>query len=68
MVTLLMLVRVMDWASALAGVAVTFTLVPVGSWLSRKLGQTRKALVKCSDARLKLTTELLLGIKTIKCA
>ena len=65
---MLLLVRVMSWTPALAGVAVTLVLVPVGSGLSRALGATRRRLVKCSDARLKLTTEVLLGIKTIKCA
>ena len=42
--------------------------MPVGGLLSRKLAATRKTLITCSDARLKLTTEVLLGIKTIKCA
>ena len=65
---MLLLVRVMGWAPALAGVAVTLILVPVGSGISRVLAAVRRQLVKCSDARLKLTTEVLLGIKTIKCA
>ena len=67
-VTMLLLVNIMSWAPALAGVGVTVILVPAGSFISRRLAAIRRDIVRCTDARMKLTTEVLLGIKTIKCA
>ena len=67
-VTMLLLVNIMSWAPALAGVGVTVILVPAGSFISRRLAAIRREIVRCTDARMKLTTEVLLGIKTIKCA
>ena len=65
---MLLLVNIMSWAPALAGVGVTIILVPAGSFVSRRLAAIRRQIVACTDARMKLTTEVLLGIKTIKCA
>ena len=67
-VTMLLLVSVLSWAPALAGIVTMLVLVPVTGLISRRLVHVRHSLLRASDARLKLTTEVLLGIKTIKCA
>ena len=61
-----MLVRVIGWAPALAGFLTTCALIPVTGWLGRKLGAVRRAVVKHTDARVRTTTEVILGIKAIK--
>ena len=61
-----MLVRVIGWAPALAGFVTTCALIPVTGWLGRKLGAVRRAVVKHTDARVRITTEAILGIKAIK--
>ena len=61
-----MLVRVIGWAPALAGFLTTCGLIPVTGWLGKKLGAVRRAVVKHTDARVRTTTEVILGIKAIK--
>ena len=66
MVTMLLLVRVMSWAPALAGVGVTVILVPGGSFISRRLAKVRRQIVANTDARMKLTTEVIPACCSLK--
>ena len=55
---MLLLVRVMGAAPALAGIAVTLLMLPAGSMATQRLTSVRKDLLTHSDARIKLTTEV----------
>lgn len=44
---------------ALAGLAVTIAFIPASTWLGKKIGAVRKELVKLTDARVKLCTEVI---------
>lgn len=66
LVVMAMLVRIMSWAPAFAGLSVTIVMIPTSAIVSRALGRSRKILVKNTDARVKLATEIVTGIKAIK--
>lgn len=53
-----LLVRVMGFWPAFAGLMTTFVLMPASSFLGRRLARARKAIVGHTDARVKLTTEV----------
>ena len=61
-----MLVRVLGPLPAAVGLAVTVSLVPFSTLVGRELGRLRKATVSATDERLKLTSEVLGGIKAVK--
>ena len=68
LLTMVLLVRIMGAAPALAGVAVTLVIAPLSSLINRKQHVIRQELSASSDARLKLVGQVLAGIKTVKCA
>ena len=61
-----MLVRELGPLPAAVGLAVTASLVPFSTLVGRELGKLRKATVSATDERLKLTSEVLGGIKAVK--
>lgn len=61
-----MLIRVLHLVPSLVGLAVTVALIPLSSLVARALGRIRKRIVKLTDARVKLSSEVILGIKAIK--
>lgn len=65
-VVMAMLVRIMHWAPAMAGLVVTVVMIPLSTLLGKKLGAARRAQIKQTDARVKLATEIITGIKAIK--
>ncbi|GAB4815546.1 hypothetical protein N2152v2_002592 [Parachlorella kessleri] len=64
--TMALLVRVIHWVPALAGLGVTVAIIPASTWLGKRLGALRKELIRHTDARVKLCTEVITGIKAIK--
>lgn len=56
-----MLVRVIHWLPALAGLLMTALLVPASAMIGRKLSTVRKRLVAKTDARVKLCSEVATG-------
>lgn len=56
-----MLVRVIHWLPALAGLLMTALLVPASAMIGRKLSAVRKVLVGKTDARVKLCSEVATG-------
>ncbi len=48
---------------ALVGLAMMITIAPLQSWLGNKIGGIRKATTTVSDARVKLMTEILNGVR-----
>lgn len=61
-----LLARVITPLPALAGLVVTILLIPASAAVARVLGRVRKRLMECTDSRVKLCTEIILGIKAIK--
>lgn len=61
-----MLARIMGWASTLAGLAVTVIMIPLSTLVGKALGTSRREMLKHTDARVKLSTEIVTGIKAIK--
>ena len=66
LVVMAMLVRVLGLLPAAVGLAVTASLVPFSTLVGRELGRLRKATVAASDERLKLTSQVLAGIRAVK--
>ena len=56
-----LLVRVIRWAPALAGLGVTVALIPLSAAVGRTLAAVRRELVGYTDARVKLCTEVITG-------
>jgi len=65
-VTMMLLIRVMKPWPALTGLGITIALIPINTVLGRALGKVRKELLTKTDARVKLCTEVITGIKAIK--
>ena len=61
-----LLVTIMGWAATLAGFAVTVVMIPSSTLVGRYLQASRKEMLKHTDARVKLSTEIVTGIKAIK--
>eukprot|EP00887_Chlorella_sp_A99_P003460 scaffold7.g3460.t1 len=61
-----LLVRIIHWAPALAALGVTAMLIPATTMVARALARVRKELIAFTDARVKLCTEVITGIKAIK--
>eukprot|EP00201_Polytomella_parva_P004356 CAMPEP_0175076738 /NCGR_PEP_ID=MMETSP0052_2-20121109/22928_1 /TAXON_ID=51329 ORGANISM="Polytomella parva, Strain SAG 63-3" /NCGR_SAMPLE_ID=MMETSP0052_2 /ASSEMBLY_ACC=CAM_ASM_000194 /LENGTH=630 /DNA_ID=CAMNT_0016345979 /DNA_START=136 /DNA_END=2024 /DNA_ORIENTATION=+ len=61
-----LLVRVMGWGPSFAGLAVTITIIPATMMSGKALAASRREQVKHTDARIKLCSEVVTGIKAIK--
>jgi ATP-binding cassette subfamily C (CFTR/MRP) protein 1 len=61
-----MLIRVLSFWPAFVGLMVTVGLIPLSSFVARALARVRKKIVGLTDARVKLSSEVILGIKAIK--
>lgn len=60
-----LLVRIMSFWPAMAGLIVTILLIPLSALIGKKQGQVRKEVLKHTDARVKLCTEVITG--TVVC-
>lgn len=56
-----LLVRIMHWAPAMAGLAITVVMIPLSTLIGKALGKARREMVKQTDARVKLATEIITG-------
>ena len=61
-----LLIRVIHFWPAFVGLAVTITIIPLSTLVARALARIRKDIVKLTDARVKLSSEVIVGIKAIK--
>ncbi|XP_055879588.1 ATP-binding cassette sub-family C member 10-like [Biomphalaria glabrata] len=50
----------------LAGVAFALILIPINKWIAKKIGQLSTEMMAYKDERVKVTNELLHGIKVVK--
>lgn len=62
-----LLMRIIHVVPALAGLSVTIVLVPITTVVSRRLSKVRRALIKCTDDRVKLVTEVITGSSLSLC-
>ncbi len=62
LVVMVLLMRIIHVFPALAGLTVTIILVPITTVVSRRLRKVRAALIKCTDDRVKLVTEVITGM------
>ena len=60
-----LLMRIIHVVPALAGLTVTIILVPITTVVSRRLSKVRRALIKCTDDRVKLVTEVITGVTAL---
>ncbi len=60
-VVMAMLVRLMGWAPAMAGLVVTVVMIPLSTLLGRGLARVRRAMMTQTDARVKLASEIITG-------
>jgi len=65
LVSVIILYQLIGWAS-LGGLGMMGTLTPIGIFISRKVTSLKSQLLKITDTRLKLTNEILKGMKIIK--
>lgn len=56
-----LLVRIMHFLPSLAGLGVTMLLIPTSMVLGKRLGASRRAQIKHTDARVKLCSEVITG-------
>ena len=63
---MLLLIRVIHLWPALVGLGVTVAIIPLSTLVARALARIRKDIVKLTDARVKLSGEVIVGIKAIK--
>ncbi|KAG2450119.1 hypothetical protein HYH02_000222 [Chlamydomonas schloesseri] len=61
-----LLVRIMHWAPSMAGLGVTIVIIPLTTLLGKALAKSRREQIKFTDARVKLCSEVITGIKAIK--
>ena len=66
LITIGLLMRVLQPVPALVGLATTLCFIPINMKVGKKLFATRRALIAKTDKRVKMTTEVLQGIKAIK--
>ena len=66
LITFFLLVRVIRLIPALAGLGVMLCLFPLNAFLGKKLSASRKRLITKTDARVKMVSEVIMGIKAIK--
>lgn len=56
-----MLVKVLGWLPAFAGLLVTILIIPMNAFIGKYLAQYRKLQMGHTDARVKLITEVIMG-------
>ena len=61
MVLMLLLTRMLTWQSAMTGLGVTLAVIPFSIWVGRIQTKVRLLVVQKTDARVKLTGEVLAG-------
>lgn len=61
-----MLVRILGLLSSLSALLVTVALIPISTLVGRALAKARRDMVQYTDARVKLASEIVTGIKAIK--
>lgn len=61
-----LLIRILGLWATLAGFVVTIIMIPLSTLVGKSLGTARKEMMKQADARVKLSTEIITGIKAIK--
>ncbi|GBF89551.1 canalicular multispecific organic anion transporter [Raphidocelis subcapitata] len=65
-VVMALLIRILSIWPALAGLLVTIALLPMTMGLGKLLARVRRQSIAAADARVKLVTEVITGIKAIK--
>ena len=60
-VLMALLSRMLTWQSAMTGLGVTLSVIPLSIFVGRWQTRIRLRVVRCSDARVKLTGEVLSG-------
>ncbi|KAF5828549.1 hypothetical protein DUNSADRAFT_17458 [Dunaliella salina] len=65
-VVMALLVRIMHFLPAMAGLVVTVIMIPLSTVIGKALGKARREMLKQTDARVKLASEIITGIKAIK--
>jgi len=66
LVVMLLLIREVGYAPALAGLAWVLVLIPLQNVIAGRIGAHRRGMVHCTDERSKLTNEALGAIRAIK--
>ena len=61
LVVMLLLVRILHWVPAMAGLGMTLALIPVSAVVGERLGKLRRVIMLHSDARIRLVSEVLAG-------
>jgi len=61
-----LLIRILGVWPTLAGLAVTVGLIPITTYVTKEMGKVRRKVVKLTDKRIKMVTEVVTGIKAIK--
>ena len=56
-----LLIRMLTWQSAMTGLGVTLGVIPFSIWVGRVQTRVRLRVVQRTDARVKLTGEVLAG-------
>lgn len=58
-----LIVHIMGWAATMAGFAVTVIMIPSSTIVGKYLGTARREMLKHTDARVKLSTEIVTGME-----
>lgn len=58
---MLFLSHLLSWQAAVTGLVVTLAVMPLSMWVGNRQAQLRAKIVGCTDARVKLTSEVLTG-------
>lgn len=66
-VLMLFLSHLLSWQGAVTGLVVTLAVMPLSVWVGIWQGELRGKVVECTDARVKLTSEVLTGMIGQKC-
>ena len=61
-VLMLFLSHLLSWQAAVTGLVVTLAVMPLSMWVGKWQGELRSKVVECTDARVKLTSEVLTGM------
>jgi ABC-type multidrug transport system fused ATPase/permease subunit len=61
-----LLIRIIHVWPALVGLCVTVAIIPLSTFVARALARIRKDVMVLTDARVKVSSEVILGIKAIK--
>ena len=64
-VLMALLIRMLTWQSAMTGLGVTLSVIPLSIWVGRLQTRIRLQVVERTDARVKLTGEVLSGLCSV---